>query len=118
MAEEQLIAAILGDKELAEYAQVRLDPEQFSSPFLAKVYRAALARVDQDLDPDPAFCMMELEDAERRHLTAILGKQVGNRLQKAELSTLIGTIQYQDQKRNAPADDAELLREAVRRKQG
>jgi len=118
VAEEQLIAAILGDKELAEYAQVRLDPEQFSSPFLAKVYRAALARVDQDLDPDPAFCMMELEDAERRHLTAILGKQVGNRLQKAELSTLIGTIQYQNQKRNAPADDAELLREAVRRKQG
>ena len=106
MAEEQLIAAILGDRELAEYAQVRLDPEQFSSPFLAKVYRAALERVDQGLDPDP------------RHLTAILGKQVGNRLQKTELSALIGTIQYQNQKRNAPADDAELLREAVRRKQG
>ena len=66
----------------------------------------------------PAFCMMELVDAERRHLTAILGSQVGSRLQKAELSALIGTIQYQDQKRNAPADDAELLREAVRRKQG
>ena len=28
------------------------------------------------------------------------------------------TIQYQSQKRNAPADDAALLLEAVRRKQG
>ena len=118
VAEEQLVAAVLGDRELAQYAQVRLDPEQFSSPFLAKVYRAVLDRVDQGLDPDPACCMMELEEAERRHLTAILGKQVGNRLQKPELSALIGTIQYQEQKRNAPADDAELLREAVRRKQG
>ncbi len=118
VAEEQLIAAILGDTELTEYAQVRLDPEQFSSPFLATVYRTALERVDQGLEPDPAACMNGLEDAERRQLTAILARQVGARLQKTELSALIGTIQYQDQKRNAPADDAELLREAVRRKQG
>ncbi len=118
IAEEQLIAAILGDSQLAEYTQVRLDPEQFSSPFLAKVYRAALERVDQGLDPDPIYCMNGLEEAERKQLTAILAKQVGARLQKEELSALIGTIQYHDQKRNAPADDAELLREAVRRKQG
>ncbi len=118
IAEEQLIAAILGDAELTEYAQVRLDPEQFSSPFLAKVYRAALERVDAGLDPDPAMCMNDLEEAERKHLAAILAKQVGKRLQKTELSALIGTIQYQEQKRKAPADDAELLREAVRRKQG
>ncbi len=118
IAEEQLIAAILGDAELTEYAQARLDPEQFSSPFLAKVYRAALERVDAGLDPDPAMCMNNLEEAERKHLAAILAKQVGKRLQKTELSALIGTIQYQEQKRKTPADDAELLREAVRRKQG
>ncbi len=118
VAEEQLIAAILGDVELAEYAQVRLDPQQFSSPFLAKVYQTALERVDQGLAPDPAACMNGLEEAERKQLAAILARQVGGRLGKTEISALIGTIQYQEQKRKAPADDAELLREAVRRKQG
>lgn len=118
VAEEQLIAAVLGDRELTEFAQVRLDPEQFSSPFLAKVYQLALERVDQGLEPDPVFCMDRLEEAERRQLTGILAKTVGQRLQKDELRELIGTIQYEYQKRNAPADDAELLLEAVRRKQG
>ncbi len=118
MAEEGLVGAILGDREMAEYAQVRLDPEQFSSPFLAKVYRTALERVDQGLDPEAAACMNVLEEAERRQLTAILARQVGGPMTKEELSALIGTVQYQEQKRNAPADDAELLREAIRRKQG
>ena len=117
-AEEQLVAAVLGDRELAQYAQVRLDPEQFSSPFLAKVYRTVLDRVDRGLNPDPAACMLGLEEAETRQLTAILARQVGTRLQKEELRALIGTIQYHYQKRNAPADDPELLLESVRRKQG
>ena len=117
-AEEQLVAAVLGDRELAQYAQVRLDPEQFSSPFLAKVYRTVLDRVDRGLNPDPAACMLGLEEAETRQLTAILARQVGARLQKEELRALIGTIQYHYQKRNAPADDPELLLEAVRRKLG
>ena len=118
VAEEQILSAVLGDSELAEYAQVRLDPEQFSSPFLGKIYRAVCDRLDQGLAPDSAACMNGLEEAEVRQLTAILGKQVGNRLQKEELGALIRTVQYRYQKRNAPADDAEMLQEAIRRKQG
>lgn len=118
VAEEQLIAAILGDRELTEFAQVRLDPEQLSSPFLAKIYRLALERVDQGLEPDPVYCMDRLEEAERRQLAGILAKTVGPRLQKDQLREIIGTIRYEYQKRNASADDAELLREAIRRKQG
>ena len=118
VAEEQLIAAILGDRELAEYTQVRLDPEQFSSSFLAKVYKLTCDRLDRDLDPDPAACMLQLEDNEIRLLTDILSRYEGKRQQKEQIADHIQTIQYQSQKRNAPADDAALLLEAVRRKQG
>ena len=118
VAEEQLIAAILGDRELAEYTQVRLDPEQFSSKFLAKVYTLTCDRLDRDLDPDPAACMLQLEDNEIRLLTDILSRYEGKRQQKEQIADHIQTIQYQSQKRNAPADDAALLLEAVRRKQG
>jgi len=118
VAEEAILAAVLGDTDLAEYAQVRLDWEQFSSPFLGKIYRSVCDRLDQGLAPDTAACMTGLEEAEVRQLTAILGRQVGSRLQKEELGALIRTVQYRYQKRNAPADDAEMLQQAIRRKQG
>ena len=118
IAEERLIAAILGDRELAEYAQVRLDTEQFSSAFLGRLYQLVMERIDQGHDPDPASCMMHLEPAETRLLTDILSRQSGLREDKEQLAEYIRTIQYQYQKRNAPADDAALLQEAIRRKQG
>ena len=118
VAEEQLIAAILGDRELAEYTQVRLDPEQFSSSFLAKVYKLTCDRLDRDLDPDPAACMMGLEPAEVQLLTHILSKYAGLRDGTEQVKQYIETIQFQYQKRTASADDPEVLLEAIRRKQG
>ena len=116
--EERLIAAVLGDKQLAEYAQVRLDPEQFSSGFLARVYQTVLDRLDRDLDPDPAACMNGLEPAEVQLLTHILSKYAGLRDQTEQVKQYIETIQYQYQKRTASAYDPEVLLEAIRRKQG
>ena len=118
VVEERLIAAVLGDKQLAEYAQVRLDPEQFSSGFLARVYQTVLDRLDRDLDPDPAACMNGLEPAEVQLLTHILSKYAGLRDQTEQVKQYIETIQYQYQKRTASADDPEVLLEAIRRKQG
>ena len=118
VVEERLIAAILGDKQLAEYAQVRLDPEQFSSGFLAKVYQTVLDRLNRDLDPDPAACMNGLEPAEVQLLTHILSKYAGLRDQTEQVRQYIEIIQYQYQKRTASADDPEVLLEAIRRKQG
>ena len=118
VVEERLMAAVLGDRQLAEYAQVRLDPEQFSSGFLARVYQTVLDRLDRDLDPDPAACMNGLEPAEVQLLTHILSKYAGLRDQTEQVKQYIETIQYQYQKRTAAADDPEVLREALRRKQG
>ena len=69
MAEEAILAAVLGDTDLAEYAQVRLDYEQFSSPFLGKIYRSVCDLLDQGLAPDTAACMTGLEEAEVRQRT-------------------------------------------------
>ena len=97
---------------------MRLDTEQFSSAFLGRLYQLVMERIDQGHDPDPASCMMHLEPAETRLLTDILSRQSGLREDKEQLAEYIRTIQYQYQKRNAPADDAALLQEAIRRKQG
>ena len=88
-----------------------------ASGFSLTAYDSA-ARLDRDLDPDPAACMLQLEDNEIRLLTDILSRYEGKRQQKEQIADHIQTIQYQSQKRNAPADDAALLLEAVRRKQG
>lgn len=116
--EQKLLAAVLGDMDYLEYAQARLDPACFSSPFLEKVYRTALERLDQGLSPDPAACMNALSEAEIRQLSGILSAPVREKADKAVVQDYIEKIKYFYQKRNASADDTELLWAAIRRKQG
>lgn len=116
--EERVVSAVLGDGALLRRAAERLFPEQFSSPFLAKIYRLALERLAEGLEPDPSFCMSQLESDELRQFTRILSSLVRERVDEALLDEYIQTIIYHHQKRTAPPDDDALLRAAVQRKKG
>lgn len=116
-AEQRLLSTVLGDRQLLEYAAVRLRPEQFSSEFLGRVYRMALDRLAQGLEPDPAACMMGLSEAELRQLSTILAAGERARGNEQTLRDCISRIAYDARKREAAGDDAALLREALRRKQ-
>ena len=116
-AEQRLLSTVLGDRQLLEYAAVRLRPEQFSSEFLGRVYRMALDRLAQGLEPDPAACMTGLSEAELRQLSTILAAGERARGNEQTLRDCISRIAYDARKREAAGDDAALLREALRRKQ-
>ena len=116
--EERVVTAVLGDGALLRCAKERLSPEWFSSPFLAKIYRMALERMEAGLEPDASFCMSQLEPDELRQFTRILSSPVRERTDEALLDEYIQKIEYRYQKRTAPPDDDALLRAAVQRKKG
>lgn len=116
-AEQTLLSAVLGDGQLLEYASARLQPEQFSSEFLAKIYRMALERLEQGLQPEPAACMTALSPGELQQLTAILASGERTRGDVQAVQDCIDKITYDARKReSADLDDAALLQEALRRK--
>lgn len=116
--EERVITAVLGDSALLRRAKERLLPEWFSSPFLEKLYRMALQRMEEGLEPDASFCMSQLESDELRQFTRILSSPVRARTDEAQLDEYIDKIKYRYQKRTAPPDDDALLHAAVQRKKG
>lgn len=113
VAEENLLAAALGDRKMMEYASARVAPEDFSSDFLAKIYRKALDRAAQGLEPSPAALMTELEEQESRHLTAVLSAPVKPADDRKALDDYIDIIKYESEKRSGGDD---LLQLALRRK--
>lgn len=117
-AEERLIGAVLADEELLTYAAGRLAPEQFSSPFLGKVFARAAARQAEGLAANEAAALSGLEPNEAAWLSRILSSPVRSRADRTEVGTYIETIQEQYRKRTADPDDLSLLRDAVRRKRG
>lgn len=116
-AEQRLLSAVLGDRQLLEYAAARLSPEQFSSAFLAKLYAMALERLEQGLAPEPAAFMTELPPGELRQFSGILAAGERTRGDEKTVRDCIEKITYAATKREAAHDDAALLREAIRRKQ-
>ena len=115
-AEECLLSAVLSDRESLEYAQVRLDAEQFSSPFLGKVYRIAAERLEQGLNAEPAACMNGLSEEECSQLSRILSQPGRKILSRDELSDTIEKIRYYHQKRSGEGNDASLFESILRQK--
>ena len=117
-AEERLLALVLDDRDSLDYARARVEPGQFSSPFLAGIYQKALDRRDRGLEPEAAACMNDLTDDERRQLTDILGRQVRTGDTRRALDDYIAKITFCYEKRTAPQDDSLLIQAALRRRQG
>jgi len=113
LCEEQLLAAVLEDRKMLEYAEIRLTPEEFSSAFLADVYRTALARLAQGAEVTPANCLSGLTEAESRHLTAVLSAPVAPAGDRRALDDYIGRIKFEYEKRTG---GEEALLQAARRK--
>ena len=113
VCEEHLLAAVLGDRKLLEYAEARVAPEEFSAPFLAQVYQAALDRLAQGLEPSAAGCLTGLGEAESRHLSALLSAEVSAAATRQALDDYISKIKFEYEKRTG---DEDFLLRAARRK--
>ena len=72
-AEEGILHLLISDDGLFETAEKQdLSEEEFTSPFLLKVYRVILARHHEGLDITPATILAELDKAEASQLTRIM----------------------------------------------
>ena len=114
LCEERLLAVTLRDKDLLEYAEARLDPEEFSAPFLRQMYAKALEKLNTGQALNPAAWMHELTEAETRLLTDILAGGVRSKDPKQELDDCIKKIKHEALKRGAGDD---VLLEILRKKQ-
>lgn len=114
LCEERVLAVTLQDKALLEYAEVRLDPEDFSAPFLGKLYGKALEKLNTGQAIHPASWIMELTEAETRLLTDILASGIKSKDPKQELEDCIQKIKQEAIKRGG-GDDALLA--VLRKKQ-
>jgi DNA primase len=114
LCEERLLAVTLRDKDLLEYAEARLDPEEFSAPFLRQMYAKALEKLNTGQALNPAAWMHELSEAETRLLTDILAGGVRSKDPRQELDDCIKKIKHEALKRS---DDDNVLLEILRKKQ-
>ena len=74
-AEESLIVALMGDPALMKTAaDMSFAREEFTSPFLAKVFDILIGRISEDKDTREALIMSELEPNEASLLAQILDK--------------------------------------------
>jgi DNA primase len=114
LCEERLLAVTLRDKDLLEYAEARLDPEEFSAPFLRQMYAKALEKLNTGQALNPAAWMHELSEAETRLLTDILAGGVRSKDPRQELDDCIKKIKHEALKRSY---DDNVLLEILRKKQ-
>ena len=114
LCEERVLAVTLQDKALLEFAEVRLDPEEFSAPFLGRMYAKALEKLNAEQAINPAAWMTELSEAEVRLLTDILAGGIKSKDPKQELEDCIKKIKQEAIKRQG-GDDALLA--ILRKKQ-
>ena len=116
--EEWLLRMVLSDVELLEVAQVRIDPEMFSSEFLSKVYKIATELLDGGFEPTVASCMEKLTVEENQQLTNILSKSIGPGKTKEELLDLIDQIKAEYEKNDPSLDEGERAKRLIERKRG
>ena len=117
--EEGLLALVLTDVDLLRRAREQIGPEEFSSPFLAKVYGHILRRYEAGDDTSLAQCLTVLEPAECDLLTKIVSGAVTSPDPQRAMKDYISVIQFEHLKKKNNQDDTtdELLELAQRRLQ-
>ena len=114
VCEEKLLSIILEDSDLLHKAGEMISPQEFSSEYLARIFEKALAMEQSEHEIRPAAVMAGLEDAEARHLTAILSEKVPSHDPLAEMTDYIRVIKAEKAKDNSQGDDR--LKEILSRK--
>ena len=106
--EEMLLAAALADAEILRFAAERISPEEFSSPFLAKIYESAIERQRTGAELSPGALMSELTEEEAGSLAAVVGKGFSAADARRAAEDYISKIKFEHQKREK-SDDILLM---------
>ncbi|WP_458862462.1 DNA primase [Acidaminobacterium chupaoyuni] len=114
--EEKLLGLVFSDEELLKKAAETIAPEEFSSPFLAKVYAGVLQRRQQGGEISLAACLTDLTQDESDLLTKIASQSVRSENPGQELEDYISVIKFEYIKKQNE-DEQDLLQAAVRRRQ-
>jgi len=116
VAEEGVIRCLTFDPVLLKTANaMSFSKEEFTSPFLAKVYEILERRIFDDRDISEALIMAELESDEASQLTVILQKPEALKHGDRIIREYIEKIRAEKLKSQAPDDD--LLLEIKRLKE-
>ena len=107
-AEEGIIRLLLLDPELCRFAQ-GLCEQDFSSPFLWKIFSVIMRRRAEGKDITASAVMSELENAESQHLSLIIQKPEVISDGKRSLQEYIDRIKAEQLKNNT-SDLAELAK--------
>ena len=117
VAEEGVIRCIARDSTLMRtVAQMGFTQEEFTSPFLAKVYEMLTRRISEGRDTKEALLLSELASNEASRLSSILQKPEVFADSDRTIREYIGKIRTEKFKTDTP--DGELLLEIRKLKQG
>jgi DNA primase len=117
VAEEGVLRCLFSDPETFRTArEADLKPEEFTSPFLAKVYARLLERdLGVERAPPPAI-LAELEPAEAAHLTKLLRRPASKQEGVREMSDYIDRIREEGLKRGDDITAALLAVQKIKRR--
>jgi DNA primase len=105
-AEEGIVRCLVRDPVLMKTVmEMGLSQEEFTSPFLAKVFGALAKRISEGRDTREALLLSELESSEASHLTVILQKPEHLPNSERTVREYIGRIRAEKFKTGDPDKD-------------
>lgn len=108
-AEEGLLTILLTNPEYIKKAGQSLFPEDFSVPFLGKLFGRLLERCEQDKSLSLAAMTQDFSQSELAHITRFIQQPVDNANVERAIDDQTQIIKKQRTKRLALDDDASLL---------
>lgn len=116
--EEKLLALLLQTDDLVDLARSLVTPEQFSSPFLGKIYQSLLDRWDSGLSLSVAECMASLQPNEAKRMAQIMADYIPSRQPEGELRDYASAIRFEYDKKQTDGQEDLLLAALNRRREG
>jgi len=116
--EEKLLALLLQTDDLVDLARSLVTPDQFSSPFLGKIYQSLLDRWDSGLSLSVAECMASLQPNEAKRMAQIMADYIPSRQPEGELRDYASAIRFEYEKKQTDGQEDLLLAALNRRREG
>ncbi len=105
LCEERLLALVIEDPQILTEAAKKISPDEFSSDFLAKMYRKTLDTYAQSGSVSAASLMTGLEGGEAALLSEILSSGVSSGDREKELEDYIKRIKNEKALENIQGDE-------------
>ena len=116
--EEKLLALLLQRDDLVDLARGLVTPEQFSSPFLGRIYQSLLERWDSGLSLSVAECMAALQPNEAKRMAQIMADYIPSRQPEGELRDYASVIRFEYDKKQTDGQEDLLMAALNRRREG